>query len=183
MSKTTDPAALAALAQSLAAVTARMEPEDAARACGPAAAVFIQAMSTTKEPALPGYLEQGLATVFSCAPSTTVQQRLLSVTATVAGLGGSVTPFAALASAQPALEPLPLPLPPQTLVDLLKHPSCVGQARRLVLGNSPVTTAGPSPTSGNSWTTSTSRGSTSTSPPHPNGQGWLAQAPADFSTG
>ena len=42
-------------------------------------------------------------------------------------------PLAALASAQLAMEPLPPPLPPQTLVDLLKHPLCVGEARRLVL--------------------------------------------------
>ena len=33
----------------------------------------------------------------------------------------------------PALEPLPPPLPAQALVDLLKHPLCVGEARRLVL--------------------------------------------------
>jgi hypothetical protein len=35
---------------------------------------------------------------------------------------------------QPTLEPPPPPLPAQTLVDLLKQPFCVGEARRLVLG-------------------------------------------------
>ena len=35
--------------------------------------------------------------------------------------------------AQKALPPLPPPLPAQDLVDLLKHPLCVGEARRSVL--------------------------------------------------
>jgi hypothetical protein len=34
---------------------------------------------------------------------------------------------------QPALQPLPPPLPPQSLVDLRKHPFCIGHARRVVL--------------------------------------------------
>jgi hypothetical protein len=34
---------------------------------------------------------------------------------------------------EPAMQPLPPPLPAQTLVDLLKHPFCVGRARRVVL--------------------------------------------------
>jgi hypothetical protein len=32
-----------------------------------------------------------------------------------------------------AFDTSPEPLPPQALVDLLKHPLCVGEARRLVL--------------------------------------------------
>jgi hypothetical protein len=43
------------------------------------------------------------------------------------------TPLAALVLLPPALEPVPPPLPAQTLVDLLKRPLCVGAARRLVL--------------------------------------------------
>jgi hypothetical protein len=38
------------------------------------------------------------------------------------------------AQLEPALEPLPPPLPAQVLVDLLKHPLCVGGARGVVLG-------------------------------------------------
>lgn len=33
----------------------------------------------------------------------------------------------------PHFHPQPRPLPPQTLVELLKHPSCVGEVRRVVL--------------------------------------------------
>jgi hypothetical protein len=42
-------------------------------------------------------------------------------------------PVAALAQARPLLDAPPAPLPAQTLVDLLKQPFCVGEARRLVL--------------------------------------------------
>jgi hypothetical protein len=55
----------------------------------------------------------------------------MSATATVATLGGPGLPFAPLAWTQRALEPPPLP--PQTLVEILKQPFCVGEARRLVL--------------------------------------------------
>ena len=41
--------------------------------------------------------------------------------------------MAALAQARPLLDAPPAPLPAQTLVDLLKHPLCVGEARRVVL--------------------------------------------------
>ena len=47
--------------------------------------------------------------------------------------GGPEAPFTTLTFLQPALEPLPPPLPAQTLVDLLKNPFCVGEARRMVL--------------------------------------------------
>jgi len=42
-------------------------------------------------------------------------------------------PFAAQGWAQLPLEPPPPPLPPQTLVELLKQPFCIDEARRLVL--------------------------------------------------
>jgi hypothetical protein len=58
----------------------------------------------------------------------------VSVTTLVAGLPGPGTPFAPLACAQPVLEPLLPPLPAEMLVDLLKHPLCIGEPRRLVLG-------------------------------------------------
>jgi hypothetical protein len=54
------------------------------------------------------------------------------VAALVAALQDPVHLSAVLVLAQSTLEPVP-PLPPQTLVDLLKQPFCVGEARRLVL--------------------------------------------------
>jgi hypothetical protein len=61
------------------------------------------------------------------------RQRPLAVASAVAALGDPGRRLAAVALLQPALDPLPEPLPAQTLVDLLKHPLCVGDARRVVL--------------------------------------------------
>ena len=114
-------------------------------------------------------LAKSLSAVLSRKEPAATQKQLPGVTATVAALGGPVPPLAALASAQLAMEPLPPPLPPQTLVDLPSTPLCVGEARRLVLGKSPAATTGPSPIRGSSWTTSTKTSSTSISPRRPNG--------------
>jgi hypothetical protein len=129
MSKTADPVALLYLAEILPAGVARLEPQPAAAA----AATFTQAMSKATAPLHSQPLVQGLSAVLCREPSMTTRQRLLSATATVAALADTGLPFAALVSAQPALRPLPPPLSPQMLVDLLKHPFCVGEARRLVL--------------------------------------------------
>ncbi len=131
ISMKTNPSTLQTLAQGLSAVSARLEPKEAAQVCGQAAATLIQAMSKTTDSKWD--LAQGLSAVAAREDPTAARKRLLSVTATVAGLAGPGLPFAALAAAQPALQPAPLPLPAQTLVDLLKHPCCVGEPRRLVL--------------------------------------------------
>jgi hypothetical protein len=60
-------------------------------------------------------------------------RRVYAVTGAVGFLSGSGHAFALPALLQPAAEPLPAPLPAQVLVDLLKHPLCVGPARRVVL--------------------------------------------------
>jgi hypothetical protein len=132
ISKTTDPLALRSLAECLSAVSARLEPKEAARVCAQPAATLTQAISKTTDPKALPYLAEGLSAVLARTSPTTSRQRLLSVTTTVAGLGGPGLPVAALAAAQPAVEPVPS-LPPQMLIDLLKHPSCVGESRRLVL--------------------------------------------------
>ena len=128
LSKTTDPNATIYLARGLSAVAARLEPKEAAEA----AAALIQDLSKTTNP-YTNSLAKSLSAVLSPQESAATQKQLPGVTATVAALGGPVPPLAALASAQLAMEPLPPPLPPQTLVDLLKHPLCVGETRRLVL--------------------------------------------------
>jgi hypothetical protein len=53
-------------------------------------------------------------------------------TAMVMGLGSS-KPFAALTVLPAASEPLPSRLSPQDLVDLLKMPTCFGEARKVIL--------------------------------------------------
>src|SRR5205807_2663607 len=58
--------------------------------------------------------------------------RLAAVSATAASSSSPMAAFAVPPLLQPALTSPPLPLPSQVLVDLLKHPLCVSQARRLV---------------------------------------------------
>jgi hypothetical protein len=143
MSKAKNSEALASLAQVLVAVVGRMEPREGAAVCGPAAATLIQAMSTTNEPKVIQhstkgrmvlwYSAEGLSTVLSREQTANFARRPRGVASTVAALGGPGPPLTTPGLLAPALEPLPPPLPAQTLVELLKHPLCVGEARRLVL--------------------------------------------------
>jgi len=139
ISKTTNTLTWRNLSEGLAAVLARLEPKEAAAASSQAAAALTQALSqTTNATGLSDELNvlRGLRADLAmvlCREPSPPRRRLRSVTATVAALAGPGLPGAALAWAQPALEPLPPALPPQTLVDLLKHPLWVGEARRLVL--------------------------------------------------
>jgi hypothetical protein len=129
MTRTTEPYALPALAQGLWAVTARIELKDAAAVCEQAAGTLIQALAKTTNPSVLGDLSEVL---LHEDPSRLVRRRHGGTGAVgVLTCPGSV--LIAPALLQSALEPLPPPLPAQTLVDLLKHPFCVGEARRLVL--------------------------------------------------
>jgi hypothetical protein len=110
------------LAQGLSAVAIRMEPNAAA-------ATLTQAMSETNDPNVLGSLAQGLSGVLrSNAPG-----REVGLAGTVVSPNGLAPVPTAPAQLTPALEPLPSPLPAQMLVDLLKHPLCVGEARGVVL--------------------------------------------------
>jgi hypothetical protein len=162
MGKTTDPYALQALSLGLAALATHLEPREAAEVCGQAAATLTQAMNKRSDVAAMLNLSRGLAAVsarlkpeeaaaaaaaLTQATSTTrdpnilasLLQRLSAVLwrrsemAVVAAQPEPRLPFAAPIGPQPALEALSPPLPAQTLVDLLKQPFCVGEARRLVL--------------------------------------------------
>src|SRR5262249_10274154 len=118
--------ALGPLTQGLAAVATRLEPQEAA----PAARTLTQALSKT-------------------LPPSTLRERAEALSATLTGdarnlpgrAGGLVMGVGANAH-QPllvppaillALEPLPCRFSTQELVDLLKHPLCVDEARRVVL--------------------------------------------------
>jgi hypothetical protein len=132
---TTEPGTVQALTLALAqagadqsiTVANNLEPHELA-------SLLIQTLTQTTEPSTLRYLTLELSAVLSRQPVTKLPG---SVAGTVALVGTAPTPFAALAGAPgvtaPLLEPPPPPLPPRTLVDLLKHPLCVGTARRLVL--------------------------------------------------
>jgi hypothetical protein len=126
MTKTTDRLALIHLAGGLAAVAGRLEPQEAAQA----ALVLTQAMAEANNPYTLNRLARGLAATL------TGGARTLPVRA--AGLVGGVAasdrqPLLAPAALVLALEPPPCRLSTQQLVELLKYPLCVDQARRIVL--------------------------------------------------
>jgi hypothetical protein len=103
-----------------------MEPKEAA-------ATLTQAMTETMDKSLLRYLAQILSMVLFHEDPLRLARRRQGAGTVVGVLScpGSVLITPALL--QSGLKPLPPPLPAQTLVDLLKHPFCVGEARRLVL--------------------------------------------------
>ena len=120
-------------AERLAMVAGQMEAAAAAERCAPVAHLLIQA--------LPGYanlyerqiLAEGLRALTGGLPSNA---RDRSQHITILAAGAFATPHNLLPSLpllHPHFHPQPRPLPPQTLVELLKHPFCVGEARRAVL--------------------------------------------------
>jgi hypothetical protein len=127
MSKTNDPWALSSLSAGLTAVSGRLDAGEAARHAGKAADALVAAMSKTNNPNALAPLSTSLIKVLT--REDTAQSALIATVGAMAGPG----PLAFPALLQPALRPLPPPLPAQDLVNLLKNPFCVGDARRLVL--------------------------------------------------
>jgi serine/threonine-protein kinase len=127
MAKTNDPMALSYLAQGLSVVAARLEPKEAPRVPAEVAATLIQAMAKRSTDAA---LAQGLSVVLGNPRWDT---RAESVAATVGCLhDGQGLPGAVLLL-RPATESFPRRFSDQQSVELLKHPLCVGPARRTVL--------------------------------------------------
>jgi hypothetical protein len=123
ITSTTDPSAMKSLAKGLAAVTCRLEPKQAVK-------ILSQAMTKTTEPSALNSLAQGLA--------ATLTEGARTLPVRTAGLVGGVAASDRQLLLAPdvlvlAVEPPPCRLSTQQLVDLLKHPFCVGQARRAVL--------------------------------------------------
>jgi hypothetical protein len=118
------------LAQAQSAVGARLEPKDA----GQAAATLTQAMAKTKTTDLfTPQLFQGLSAVLTRVHPPESSRRLAAVAAGVGPLLGTGHPLATPALLGPALKPLPCRLSTQALVELLKQPTCIGLARRIIL--------------------------------------------------
>jgi tRNA A-37 threonylcarbamoyl transferase component Bud32 len=133
MTRTTDPFVLHPLAQGLSALAARMAPAEASRLCAPAAATLTQAMARTTDPSALQWLVQGLSALLTRADPPEVSRRCAAVLAAVSPPVGSGHPLATPASLALALEPSPCRFSTPELVEWLKQPTCVGQARRLIL--------------------------------------------------
>jgi hypothetical protein len=125
LTKTTDPVDPIHLAQALPVMAGRLEPQEAAQA----ASALIRAMSQTPRYFLPLMAKGLAATLTAGAPTLPVR---------AAGLVGGVVasnqqPLLGPAALLLALAPPSCRLSTEKLVDLLKHPLCVDQARRVVL--------------------------------------------------
>jgi hypothetical protein len=139
IAKNTDRGGTYWLAGCLATVAARLEPKEAA-------AILSLAIAKTTEPNFfsmhPGLeyqgrgmevLARGLAAVLTPVDPRELSGRAATVVAAVgcpAGCGHLVSTPALL---RPALAPLPCSLSTPDLVELLKQPTCVGRARRVIL--------------------------------------------------
>jgi hypothetical protein len=119
------------LAQGLSAVSARLAPEEAAAVCGQATAILSQAMA--KWSSITAWL-QPLAESLSAVLRREDSGRNASQRYRPIGAIGTLTGPGSLLFAPALFQPPPPPLPAQALVDVLKQPFCVGEARRLVLG-------------------------------------------------
>jgi hypothetical protein len=97
---------------------------------GEAAVTLCQAMTQTTDTLSLQHLAQGLSAVLLREDSWRGSPRYHLI-ATVGVLSCPQSVLITPALLQPTLQP---PLPAQTLVDLLKQPFCVGEARKLVLG-------------------------------------------------
>jgi len=118
------------LVQALSAVATRMEANEA----GDTAANLCQAMAKTTDPLASQQIAWALTAVLlreDSSPNGSPRQSLVGVVGALTPAGGLLLAPALL---RPALEPPPPPLPAQTLVELLKQPFCVGEARQQVLG-------------------------------------------------
>jgi hypothetical protein len=131
MSKTTDRSVLPYRAQGIAALSARLAPKDAARLCGPTAGMLAQAQAKATHPSELPPLTQGLSAILS--RNVIPSRGTTRVAGALAAVGNPAGPLVAPALLRSAFAPLPPPLPVETLVELLKHPLFIGEARRLVL--------------------------------------------------
>lgn len=116
------------VADGLCALTLHMEAEQATRECSRAASLLINAMGLTIDPHSTRMFLQLISAFLNREPLTVTHDRILNVVASTA-MGPLGTPFVTLTYVLPAVDPLPV----QLLAELLKHPLCVGEPRRLIL--------------------------------------------------
>ena len=118
----------------LSALGTHMEPKEAARVCSQAAANHFRVMAMAyPEKINLNYWVSGLSTVLSRVDLPEQKRRISGVVTAIGLLADTSQPHAAPVVLRTIREPLPSRLSPQELVELLKHPTCMGQARRIIL--------------------------------------------------
>jgi len=116
----------AQLAAGLAAVSAGMGGKDDATA-------LLEVMNDALNPKTVEQLARGLSAALSAVPPAEIPARSAIAASPVACPAGTGDPLAALALLIPAADPPPCRLSTQQLVELLKMPTCIGEARRVIL--------------------------------------------------
>ena len=116
----------AQLAAGLAAVSAGMGGKDDATA-------LLEVMNDALNPKTVEQLARGLSAALSAVPPAEIPARSAIAASPVACPAGTGDPLAALTLLLPAAEPPPCRLSTQQLVELLKMPTCIGEARRVIL--------------------------------------------------
>jgi hypothetical protein len=114
-------------------VATRLESQTAARHCAAAADIFAQAMTKTTDPYDLKNLARGLNAVLIGTDASHFAQPSVALTVAVGHLSGGGHPAGILPPLGLALQPLPCRFSTQELVELLKQPTCIGQARRVIL--------------------------------------------------
>jgi hypothetical protein len=123
MAKATHPVALEVLAYGLAAVAARRDPKDAA-------ATLFHILANTNPSNLGSHI---LAGILKSLDPLELSRRTSAVVAAFGCPASIGDPFTTAALVRPVLDPLPCRLSTPQLVELLKYPTYVGYARRLIL--------------------------------------------------
>jgi serine/threonine protein kinase len=134
-----DPTPYPFLEYGLSALAAHMEPEEAARVCSVAAAKYFRSMAMGKldKAGLPrpaGFsASSGLSALLTASGSRERTRRSSGVVAAIGLTAGTGLPVAGPVVLQTVAAPLPGRLSPKELVGLLKLPTGIGLARRIIL--------------------------------------------------
>jgi hypothetical protein len=120
---------LSRLAQGLSALGPLMGPNEVREA----ADALVPALAKTTDGTTSDALAQSLSTVLSQVGPDEPQLRIAALVAVLGSPANGFPPIGGFPVLQSASEPLPSGLPTTELVELLKHPLCVGKARRSVL--------------------------------------------------
>jgi hypothetical protein len=133
MRRTGDPETLRVLARGWAALAAYMDPAQTMPWRNEIVEILFKAMASTSQPNNRRLLAEGLAVVIHRYNPPGAGRCGALVFASVGQIAASGNPVVGVPGLLLAGAPAPHPLGPQELVDLLKLPTCIGPARRVIL--------------------------------------------------
>ncbi len=133
MSETKYDEGMRSLAEGVTAVVPHLDSREATAVCARVAATFIQAMSRTFPFNTLEGLSPRLAGILQAEDVSAVRRRTVALAASIGMSLAETNRAGSLAALHVALGPAPGYLSTQDLIDLLKHPLCIGEARHVLL--------------------------------------------------